>query len=411
MSHAALRWVVATAAVGLVALLAALPAESQSSNASSLNYLGQGTNGRFNFYNMDAPGNNPGQAWWIHYYQNPVLPGKNLYAPSAVQNNRTWVVYCGGWRDPTDVNDRIYVTTTQDAELRQGFGPLSLAVDIGYYDAVNDPSVVRRASDLFVMAMTVAKNGNDWIGIATSNDGLSWTPNRVTAGSCEVNFTGGNVTKAGRPSLLYNSSQGRWELYFDGIVDGKYSQFLAYSTERTAPKNFVVQGSVSPEPWFDADIRKVGSVYYALYRRNDQSQPWPWKEWWGTSPDGKSFTEVGVLLAPDPVNAYDAMGVTNGCWVVDNGGTLRGVMFGGTTTTSVNDHKIGIAYPQKLAEAQTTAGVWLSKRQALSATQQSLIPDSTKDVVSTVKLSQPGVVLFDQRISGVGPGANFQLGN
>src|SRR5690348_2782828 len=72
--------------------------------AYSLNYVQQTAIPKFIFDNVGTTITDPSNSSFIHYQNNPVITGKNLYAPSIVLNGTTWNVYTGGWRDPADGN-------------------------------------------------------------------------------------------------------------------------------------------------------------------------------------------------------------------------------------------------------------------------------------------------------------------
>jgi hypothetical protein len=310
----------------------------------------------------------------------------------------------GGWNLPSDSNDRIYLTTTNDRDLRQGFSTLTLVADVGYYSAVNDPSVVRKDSQTWAMALSVVNGRRNWVAVSNSQDGITWP--KLTNSNYEVAFTGGTVSEAVRPSLVYNSSAQRWELYCEASVNGVYGQYLAYCSD-TPPKNFALQGTVSPVPWFDADIKRVGNSYIAAYRRNTYPE-WPWQIWYGQSSDGRKFTEVGVLLAPDPLASYNSQAVTNPGWVIDANNNVRAVMFGGASTTQVDNQKIGIAYPQQLVQAQANTGAWLNQRQALNSSNQLLYAGNSTSI-NWVKVSNPGTTLINQQVKPSPKGSVFSI--
>jgi hypothetical protein len=393
----------------LVSLLTLPPlilgaALAQPRERERLEYLGQSANGKFSFENVAVSPASLKDASWVHYARNPIISGSNLYAPSVIDNDGVWFVYVGGWRDSRDHNDRVYLTTTRDPNLIGGYGPLSLVVDNGHYVHVNDPSVVRRSPRFWAMALTVNRSV-DWIALLTSRDGVHWSPNTFADRGQEVRFTGGRVAKAGRPSLLYDPSRGRWELYFDGKVDGVDGQFLAYSQE-PVPRTFAIQGRIGP--WYDAEIKKVGSRYLAAFRKIE-AQRWPWRLWGAESSDGRRFTETGLLLEPDPLVSYDAAGVTNPGFAVDREGRLRALLFGGTSVQTLTDHKIGIAFPQQAVELRS-GNVWHVHRQALDPATQT-IETHGHPTIDWIRITDAGRVEFDQGVRPYALGATFRVSN
>lgn len=49
----------------------------------------------------------------FHSYENPLIAGRNVYAPDFIRNG-TWNCYFGGWLNSNDTNDRIYLAVADD---------------------------------------------------------------------------------------------------------------------------------------------------------------------------------------------------------------------------------------------------------------------------------------------------------
>lgn len=289
-----------------------------------------------------APGASAEPLRFGHYDRNPVLKGKNLYAPNVLKVGGGWFVYYGGWREPGDVHDRIYLART--GNLTGAYdAPPGAIVGNGEYEHVNDPSVARRDAD-WVMALTTArKEGpglHDLCSLLHSGNGEQWE--QVRGRQTEIKFQGAEVRNCARPSLIWNGDARRWELYFDGIVGGsnQVQQHLAVSTD-IASRTFTYQAQIGP--WADADIQRVDGRYFAAFRRIDDPDR-VWKISYATSNDGRSFTPPSPLLAPDPRpgQEYDDCGVTNPGWAVE-GGRIVALLYGGTQSCSYDNHKIGVA--------------------------------------------------------------------
>lgn len=364
MIPATLRLALAT----LGAILLSVVVVAQPAGRPTLVQAGQGDTARLHFRNLGRAVDDLGALGMVPYQHNPVIAGKNLYAPSCVDIGEGWYVYTGGWRDARDENDRIYLCGTPDYGLRDKYTPTNVVIDNGFYVHACDPSVVRLNEKTWVMAMTVFRD-RDWIAISLSQDGLKWSPNTFRDRAHEVRLTNAKVSAAARPALLYNHAKARWEMYFDATVDGKRGFYLAYCEDKV-PRDFVVQGPVADAAWADADVKFFGGRYFAAYRRPEKDE-FPWVIRWADSKDGRWFTERGMLLEPDPLNGFDDLGVTNPGLAVDKDGMLRAVMYGGTTVKTVNNHKVGVAYPQFLAEA-VSGTVGHTHRQAPDPASQTL---------------------------------------
>lgn len=313
--------------------------------AASLVYVKHTSIPKFIFDNVGNTVTDPANAFFNHYIGNPVINGNNLYCPSIVLNGGTWNVYTGGWRDSGQTNDKIYINTTTDSgfvKFKENSPVLQVSGGSQYVHAC-DPSVVKQNSSLWVMAFTGNGGGYDWIVVTSGTDGAAWAPNTFSNRNYEVRFTNKTtgISCCARPSLNWDAANNRWAMYFDATVDGTPGQYLAYSTE-TVPRNYSLVGRVGD--MYDADIHKSGSKWIAMYRH--LSEPLPWNIHWADSTDGINFTEKGVLLQPDALNSYCSEAVDNPGMAFNANGNLIAVLFGGCSTSSLTNHKVGVAYPQ-----------------------------------------------------------------
>jgi F5/8 type C domain len=309
-----------------------------------------------------ADTSDPGKTTFVHYASNPIISGTNLYAPALVKSGSTWYLYYGGQLTPSNPpHDEVYLSTTTDNTLQTGWSSPSLIIANGAYYHVNDPSVVLKGSTWY-MALTTT-DSSDWCSILTSSDGTNW-PSQGTVGTYYVSFTGATVTSCARPSLIWDAANSRWELYFDGSVNGTIGQHVAYSSDSTLSSlTFAYQQSVGY--YCDADIKLFNGSYIAAWRGCGDSTPWTLQ--YATSTDGLSFTTHGEILAPDPTNSYDiGGGVTNAGWAID-GSSVRALLFGGTDNSCVCTHKVGIAFPESASAFDTNSLPGLGASSVLDA--------------------------------------------
>lgn len=387
--------------IAIVGLLALLVFATTASAAYTLGYIKQTSIPKFVFDNVGATTTDPASTNFLQYQNNPVISGRNLYAPSIVLNGGTWNVYSGGYSTPTDGNDRIYVNTSTNNELTTFNEPSPvLVINNGFYVHVNDASVVRKTPTLWVMALTTFRD-YDRISITTSADGVAFSPNTFNDRSHEIHFTNTtSVTQAARPSLNYIADV--WYMYFDATVGGVNGQYLATSTENI-PVNFTLVGRVGD--MYDADIHYVGGKWVAMYRH--EVEPRPWRIYLADSTDGITFTERGVILEPDPQNLYNSDSVDNPGMVIDSGGILKAVMFGGSSDGTLTNHKIGIAYPQAKVFARSGA-VLHTQSQAFSSTQQ-VVETYSYNTIDNVQIDiKPWTTIINQSVSAT-KGAEFSL--
>ena len=334
------KLVTAGAAVIVAACVAGVAALPASAEVSSIAYQGRTSDG-FVFTDVDRTVSDPSQAFFVPYENNPVIPGRNLYAPSPVKVGNTWYVYYGGWDSPNDSEDDVFLRTTTDSTFRTFSAPIKVVAD-GIYIHANDPSVIKNGST-WVMALTTA-DPTDYCSILTSTDGVTWPT--LSTRSAEIVWSGTAPTTCARPSLNYNSTTSQWEMYFDGTVGGVYAQWLATSSQAT-PTTFSVEKNVGQ--FADADIKRLANgTYIAAYRTTTPTDPWFIEQ--STSADGRNFTHKGTLIQQSPLKSYDDCGVTNPGWAFD-GSTIVALLYGGTDTCFKASHDIGVAYPQAAVTA------------------------------------------------------------
>lgn len=294
--------------------------------------------------------------------QNPLISGKNLYAPEIVKMNNKWNVYYGGWKTVYQTHDTIYLGITDDIAFE---GPIlnnSAVISPGEYIHVNDPSVQRKSSNNWVMAYTTAKyvgsDYRDWINISTSYNGTNWYPSsanystEISVDASQFLQGGEQLTDIARPSLLWDNNH--WKLWFDGrINNGNTESYLAVSYD-SYPSNFSVihkYTSIGGFPGFyEADVKKTNEGYVAAVQRYFTGI-YKYK-----STDGIHFTEMGKMISNSDTGR--SLISTPGLIYDDSNGTTYGIAFGMTNNSSLIDHDIGFAYSQYTAKAVSCPNVW-----------------------------------------------------
>lgn len=375
---------------GALLLAAVLPAQAASA-APGLTFLGT-TNGGYSFADVASPTSNPGQAVWVPSAENPIATDSNIYAPFPVKVDASeWKVYYGGWAGSSGFDD-IFLRTTGDPGFRpQFFSPQVKIIDHGYYVHANDPSVVLKNST-YTMALTTYRD-YDWCSVLQSSDGTNWPA--LTDRSREVAFTGAVVTSCARPSLNWNGSANRWEMFFDGVVNGgALQQHVAYSSQ-AVPTTFTYQQAVGP--FVDADLRRLANgSYVGVYRWTEGPHP-VWDIRYSTSSDGLTWTTQQPLLSQDPDNGGDDYGVTNPGLAID-GSTIVAMLYGMNDSPSYSSHDLGVAYPQ-FEVTLTSGAIYHVHRHANGPDGQTVstygyTPDSVivKDAAGTTILNQPGTL-------------------
>ena len=188
----------------------------------------------------------------------------------------------------------------------------------------------------------------DWISIAKSPDGATWTPNVSSRRDSEVVLINApvNLKSIARPSLLFDGLE--WKLYFDdggpgykcgGGVDGTgvAKTLVATSTDL---KNFYYQGIALQRFSIEPDVQKFGNTYI-------MANGWFSNGIFGAvSNDGINFTDLGNLFARSGY-AYDQWATSNP-GIVRDGNRLLGIWYGSHSTDLMHT-SISAAYLQKKA--------------------------------------------------------------
>lgn len=312
---------------------------------------------------------------------NPILSGKNIYAPDILTSSCNIYCYYGGWLNESDINDRIYLSITDNLDPSGTWIFNKIIIDHGEYIHVNDPSVVKVNATSFFMVYTVGDNDNNGIykeeiHWAESTNRIEWTPSTASE-SYLVNLTdpnsiahnaipSGAITDYARPSLLYED--GNWIMYFDAKIDKDTQNPKRHWTFRAVdsdgddePDDFTVThylGLHDTGAWpklLEADVYKhTDGKYYAVYRSNN------WEIWQAESNDGITWSNHVVRVKHDPPNwPYyhpnypDSTngGFSNPSWFFnENSQRMDGIAYGITydpdSDNGPTDHDIGFAFNQ-----------------------------------------------------------------
>lgn len=286
---------------------------------------------------------------------NPILAGKNLYAPDLVRNGESWNLYYGGWRDEADRNDRIYAAVCAGPSPAGPWAGREVIIDRGPYLHVNDPSVQKRGPGDWWMAFTAANHTpdgyRDWIAIASSRDGMAFTP-RVAEPAAEIVVEGAAFTSIARPSLLWTGLA--WRLWFDGKVARGPMHSYAAECADDVPRRFRLvheYADVEGFPGFmEPDVAMVGGRYHAVVQRQFRDLRKL------VSRDGVHFEDRGLILSSaDP--ALGRRQLSNPGLIQEDDDKLLGVAFGMTDEPDLSAHAIGVAYHQYAVKVESPGDV------------------------------------------------------
>ncbi len=307
---------------------------------------------------------------WFLSMANPVLTptatdadqgADNIYAPDVLWYDGEWWMWYGG--QGSDGHDAIFVATSQDLlswkKYPSASNPVPV-VDHGGANHVNDPSVVY-VGGTFYMYYTEAPTGeNDRIHLATSGDGLSWTKKGMVldvgpAGSWEPD-------RVGRPAVLYE--EGQFRMWYDGQIYG-VARHVGYATSAdgyTWTKHagnpvLLHQGAV--------DVDRVGPWYVLLSESGSGTLLFVAK-----SPT--QWTSVGQVFGKSGA-PYDAYGQVTPFLLVD-GGTAKGILFGGASHSCWCKNRIALALPNGSSDNPGCGGCLVGYSDCDSACQGAGLP-------------------------------------
>src|SRR5690606_17717009 len=153
---------------------------------------------------------------------NPLIDGKNLYAPDVRKYGSNWIMYYGGFKNTTDTRDEIYYSTTSSSDPSSPWSSGTKLISTqtqspGAFQHANDPSVINIAygsTVVYYMYYTATKWGayHDIGGIyysASLSATGSFSPNtpddgyeiEFTSASIADVFPGDDIYSAARPSV------------------------------------------------------------------------------------------------------------------------------------------------------------------------------------------------------------------
>ena len=342
---------------------------------------------KYVFQNVGTEVTDPTQAYFVKYEGNPVLWGQNLYTPWIVKKDDTWFVYYGGYGDESSNGaDTTFLATTKDPELRSGWTLHGAVVTPqGQYLCAQDPAVAIH-NGKFVMVYSYTKiiygKGIDWIGVATSDDGIHWTPDTPDSKEYEITIT--NRERAtydfiGRPSLYYNESKSRWEMYVDGELEGETpGMYVLYSTE-DIPMNWTYEGLVM-QTCGESCLAVINGTYYLGYRYTKES--WPTRMRIAKSTDGKTFTDSTYTILGEKLSNGQTNNISMMAFAVEDN-QIKALLYG--RSLEGWSHKVSLAYPQKYIEAWRGGEKIDAEPTATSSTTQVYSSEGSSSPVTKVR--------------------------
>ena len=258
----------------------------------------------------------------------------NVYAPEVMVDGGRLRMWYGG--QGKDGHDRIHLAESNDghAWTRRG-----VVLDNGSANHVNDPSVVK-VGDLYYLYYTRAQaDVVDEIALATSNDGLRWTPRGIVVRPGNKDAWDGLLV--GRPSVLHEA--GLFKMWYDGRKDlppGAPAANVPTSPDSRGAVGYATSKDGvhwtkhpgNPVMTHDAggvDVKRIGNGYVMVYESHAGTMA-------ATSGDGIRWHDRG-LWRPRSGGAIDRQGHVTPMLLVGQGGR-RSVLYVGAAGAPSWDH-------------------------------------------------------------------------
>lgn len=261
----------------------------------------------------------------------------NVYAPEIMLEGGVFRMWYGA--QGRDGHDRICLAESADGATWERKG---VVLDRGEANHVNDPSVVKVGDTFFMYYTRAGLDIRDEIALATSPDGVAWTPR----GTVLAPGRGGawDSLLVGRPSVLVE--QGRFRMWYDGRKDlppGAPAAGVPTSPASTRSVGYaesadgLVWTRPRDEPVFGHD---AGGVHVV---RTHTGLAMVWESPAGThlakSSDGLAWQDAGLLEGLSG-NPHDRFGHVTPFVLVDPSGGAVTLFAGGARAASWNENTI-----------------------------------------------------------------------
>lgn len=266
--------------------------------------------------------------------------GGNVYAPDVLHEGNFYRMWYGG--QGADGHDRILYAESRDGTHWDRKG---VAVEDATANHVNDPSVVKTPGGYFMFYTRAGRGVVDEIALATSEDGLHWTPRGVVLSPGDAGTW--DALSVGRSSVLLEG--GTFRMWYDGRKDlpagapvgpgvptsATSSRSVGYATSRDGLHWTKHAGN--PVFGHDAggvDVKRVGDEYVMAYESHEGTQR-------ATSRDGIAWQERGLWL-PKSGGPPDAFGHVTPFLLVGAEGQLEAVYVGAASAPSWDHNAIAV---------------------------------------------------------------------
>jgi hypothetical protein len=266
---------------------------------------------------------------------------RNIYAPSAVEQDNGWRVFYGAWDGVDSGNDRIYSLFTSDF---LDFSDRQTVIEHGVFDHVCNVNVQRLPNGEYKMMCTAYpdKDGLNKPAFFSSPDGKAWngSPAPYAAKMNDIITVEGydkykEADINGMNVLLYED--GIYRLYFNNFKDfGK-----VYRATSKDGKDFKFEGTCLDKAGCVNDVKKLkwnNETYYLMGLHFNQDVLW-----YSLSKDGMNFSPMKELVKN--LGDKDRYMVAIG-WVT-KGNRVLGFLYGAGEVGELNRNRIWGRWLQK----------------------------------------------------------------
>lgn len=311
---------------------------------------------------------------------------RNIYAPSAVEVEKGWRLFYGGWDGAPTGEDRIYSTVTENFVE---FDERQTVIEHGDFQHVCNVNTIRLDDGSFNMVCTAYpdEHGRNKPVFFHSPDGETWnadeaphaaTPDDFIAIDGYENFDDADIN--GMNVLLHED--GVFRLYFADFrnfgnvfrassEDGRRYTFDGVALEAPLAPNDVKKFHVGDESWYLMGLHlNTDRIFYSV------------------SQDGLDFPEPRELHTHrDEADRYMvAVG-----WVVrgdqeEPGRQLLGVLYGAGAMSTLDRNRIFATWLQKRAVFVTDDGRRIEPTRAFGPDRQHLVVDTVEPLDGRIEL-------------------------
>jgi hypothetical protein len=263
---------------------------------------------------------------------------QNIYNPSIVANGDAgaYNVFFGGWDGVSSCHDSVSLVVTEDNF--KTFGPHVPVIQTGGAMHVNNPSAIKLNSSSWLMVTTqleYATNLNK-PEIATSTNGLNWTPHSGFIKSAQVQmsgYEGWEAADVNGGNVLIFDHENLHLFFIDFKTENTHSVYHAVADGDDIRK-FTFKNVALAEPHkIINDLKKVNGFYLMGVHHNGP------EVFYSVSQTLENTFPAATMLFSHADDA-DKYIVSIGFVVDEKGTRVKGVLYGAGDSSQLNRNKV-----------------------------------------------------------------------